>query len=1079
MRTRSFSLVLAAILLYAAAGRCQLKSPQNADKIDYSQEAAVIEQQETKISFDNDGKRNREQVTRVRINSDAGVQQWGVLSLPYQSATETVEIGYVRVRKPDNTVISTPEDNVQDLDSEITRSAPFYSDLREKHVAVKGLAKGDTLEFQVLWHPVKALIPGQFWFEYNFHKTGIVIDERLEISAPANRAVKFKGPASTQKIETTNGMKIYSWNCSRIQDEKDSETDKSNVAVARGLAPAPDVQFSSFQSWDEVGSWYWRLQSDRAEPSPAVKAKAAELTAGLSSDTAKIQTLYNFVSTKYRYIGIAFGIGRYQPHASDDVLSNNYGDCKDKHTLLSALLQASGITLYPALISSAHALDPDVPSPAQFDHIIGYLPEGKDALWIDTTPEVAPLGFLLAPLRDKPALVMRGEKSAELIKTPPEPPFASIQTFKIEGKLNQDGSLDAHVEDTIRGDVEVILRAAFRRVPQPQWKDLVQQLSYGLGYSGTVSDVNAAAADVTNEPFHFSYSYNRKDFPDWSNHQLTVPGHPFYLPQARDDSKEPLWIGPLSETISDSKIEVPKGYAPQVPLDVDLKYDFAEYHAKYSLDGGAIHAKRRMVSKMHEVPVAELDDYRTFFKNVRNDVDRYVQTSSSGATSPATAAVGFYGRFAEALRSLPESDVAAANAAELDGRSSASGGDTSKMMEAFQRAISADPKFTRGWIELAAAQLAAGQNEAALDSLVKAISVDTSALIPHKLYAQTLGYFKRNEAALQAWRDTLKVAPEDLQANSSVGWYLVQQKQYADALPYLEVAARLDTTGVQQFRLGSAYLKAGQADKGESALQSLVDKDATALNFNNAGYELADNNVDLPKALDFAQRAVSLEEKRSQEIHISSLTDDDLGNTNSIASYWDTLGWVEFHLGHLDQAEAHLRSAWLLTQNAVVGDHLGQVYEQQNKREQAIHMYRLAVATPEGQSSDRDVAREHLAHLGVEGPTNDIILRRGGNWSGDELSKIRTVKLKAVMSSSATAEFCLLVTSGPKITDVSFVSGSAKLRGLSEELKAAKLEMSFPPGSSAVLLRRAIVMCSPVSGCQAVLYPPNSVHSVK
>ena len=27
---------------------------------------------------------------------------------------------------------------------------------------------------------------------------------------------------------------------------------------------------------------------------------------------------------------IAFGIGRYQPHAADDVLTNNYGDCKDR-----------------------------------------------------------------------------------------------------------------------------------------------------------------------------------------------------------------------------------------------------------------------------------------------------------------------------------------------------------------------------------------------------------------------------------------------------------------------------------------------------------------------------------------------------------------------------------------------------------------------------------------------------------------------------------------------------------------------------------------------------------------------------
>src|SRR6202008_2631020 len=86
------------------------------------------------------------------------------------------------------------------------------------------------------------------------------------------------------------------------------------------------------------------FQKNRIEPAAAIRAKAAELTKGMTDDAAKLRALYSFVSTQYRYIGIAFGIGRFQPHAAEDVLSNNYGDCKDKHTLLASLLQASGIT---------------------------------------------------------------------------------------------------------------------------------------------------------------------------------------------------------------------------------------------------------------------------------------------------------------------------------------------------------------------------------------------------------------------------------------------------------------------------------------------------------------------------------------------------------------------------------------------------------------------------------------------------------------------------------------------------------------------------------------------------------------
>jgi len=134
---------------------------------DYSKEAFVIEQDSTEIAFENDGMAARKTGTQVRIQSDSGIQRYALLTFPYQSSSESLDIDYVRVRKPDATLVLTPADNVQDLPSEITRQAPMYSDLREKHVAVKGLAIGDVLEYQAHWHTTKPLAPGQFWFGYS------------------------------------------------------------------------------------------------------------------------------------------------------------------------------------------------------------------------------------------------------------------------------------------------------------------------------------------------------------------------------------------------------------------------------------------------------------------------------------------------------------------------------------------------------------------------------------------------------------------------------------------------------------------------------------------------------------------------------------------------------------------------------------------------------------------------------------------------------------------------------------------------------------------------------------------------
>lgn len=59
----------------------------------------------TSIAFDNDGKFSSRQTSLVRVQTDAGIKQWCLLSFAFQSATQTVEIDYVRVRKPDGITV--------------------------------------------------------------------------------------------------------------------------------------------------------------------------------------------------------------------------------------------------------------------------------------------------------------------------------------------------------------------------------------------------------------------------------------------------------------------------------------------------------------------------------------------------------------------------------------------------------------------------------------------------------------------------------------------------------------------------------------------------------------------------------------------------------------------------------------------------------------------------------------------------------------------------------------------------------------------------------------------------------------
>ena len=63
---------------------------------DYSQQAFVIEKYLSKIRFENDGSSQREQITRIRVQTQAGVQAFGQLHFPYNGANDKIEILFLR-----------------------------------------------------------------------------------------------------------------------------------------------------------------------------------------------------------------------------------------------------------------------------------------------------------------------------------------------------------------------------------------------------------------------------------------------------------------------------------------------------------------------------------------------------------------------------------------------------------------------------------------------------------------------------------------------------------------------------------------------------------------------------------------------------------------------------------------------------------------------------------------------------------------------------------------------------------------------------------------------------------------------
>ena len=484
------SIALPAVVAALCAAALAQTSVSGADV--YRDEPAVFEHLDTSVRMHADGTGETTTHIVLRVQSEGTARQFSVLSVSYASANETGAIDFVRVHKADGTTVETPTGDAMEMPSEVTREAPMYSDIREKHLPVRSLSSGDRLEYQFRVTRTKAEAPGQFWGAEHFALNGVVLSQTVSLEVPADTYVQVWSPNHPAAPVTKDGMKAWTWTSSQTKPSQRDANGKMTAAEVKDPdedsdgRKLPSVAWTTFHSWAEVGDWYRSLAAERLQPTATVRTKADELTKNAKTPEEQAQALYRFVATQIRYISLSFGVGRFQPHTPDEVLDHGYGDCKDKDTLLESLMRAKGLTTAPVLIGAGIAPVPDVPSPAVFNHAITTvdLPgtDGKpQRVWLDSTAEVAPFRVLMPVLRDQQALVIPDKVPAALYKTPVDPPYAYKDVFIAEGTLDKDGLLKSHMVWTSRSDNELELRAMMQRLSPAQWDEAMQYLSNAMG----------------------------------------------------------------------------------------------------------------------------------------------------------------------------------------------------------------------------------------------------------------------------------------------------------------------------------------------------------------------------------------------------------------------------------------------------------------------------------------------------------------------------------------------------------------------------------------------------------------------
>ena len=1063
------ALLLVSFLLARATAQAPPPAPPNkiTDQTSpdpNSEEAAIFERILNHVRFENDGTDVTETEAVVKIQSQAGVEEFGQLVFGYSSATEKLEIEYVRVRKPDGQVVTTPESTAQDFAPDVLKEAPMYSDYRQRHISVAALQPGDTLEYRTITRVTTPLAAGNFWYEATFPKGVAVKEDRLVVDIPRAREIKLKSPTRQPEIKDTVDRRIYTWTVKNIEPDRDRDKDKERDDEAGDSTP--DVQLTTFTDWKQIAEWYAKLQGDRMTVDDRVQKKTDELVKGSETPPEKARRLYDYVARNIRYVSISLGVGRYQPHSAADVLESGYGDCKDKHTLFSAMLRAEGIKSYPVLIDSSRQLDEDIPSPAQFDHVITAVrfSAGPGLTFLDTTPEVTPFGLILYQLRNKQAVLASDDNEGGIQWTPADSPIKSFMHFSLDGKFTPFGALDATLEFTAQGDRDWPMRAAFRRVARAQWKDFVKALTAQWGLPGDVEDVQLDSLEDTSKPFHLKFHLHQDQYfvvPSASVNFRPIP--PLGLPAVRTSAKnkEPLNIGPEGEIDYRIRLQFPANYTVHTPTAVKMSRDYGDYSSTYTLTKNILEGERKLVVKANEVAAARRSDYESFRNAAHSDEDQLLtSTILTPEAQSADAGSKLEGTAAElqkaGMKSLQSKDYRSA-------------------IDLLKRAVDKDSTIKDGWYDLGLAYAAANHHAEAIAAFRKQLEQDPNHQHANLDLAIELQQTGKTTEAIAAYRKQLEATPYDKSTHKNLGLLLAQLNKDADARTELEAAAALppDDPGVK-LALAQVYTRLGEKSQAQELMKGLTGSATGSTDNTQDIYAAAlTSDIDPAQTENEAQQVLYDIGGQFDSGEFDRLGPSAFSSMRLVALSWARIGWGKFQRGETLSAMQFLNSAWMLSQSPTVANRLAQVYEKQGQTEKARHMYALSIAAA-GNTHNKDY-QDSEARLTKLAPDPASSAKAADppldpKKANEELIEERTVKLNQVTTKPATARFNLVFDSSPRPERADFAEGDESLRPAASQLREKDFPIRFPDVSSIKIVRQANLTCTQ-SGCTIELLP--------
>ncbi|EDY83344.1 hypothetical protein VDG1235_2970 [Verrucomicrobiia bacterium DG1235] len=390
-------------------------------------------------------------------------------------------------------------------------------------------------------------------------------------------------------------------------------------------------------SWEELALRFWPYYDSAEDVTGEMRAKVAELTAGIVDPIEQIRALCEYAQS-INYVSIALELGKgggRRPRAPEEVFASNYGDCKDKSNLLTALLAERGFKAYSLIVNwddSMKEVREDWVSPNQFNHCIvaieapdGYesanLVEGEGLgrmLMFDPTNEYAVFGDLHDSLQGMKGMLLAGENSCLI-----ELPLLPLETREIRREVDASIFLDrveGQFVETSTGQ-QAAEERSFAFTDSDNYEKRVSRWLADSIPSVRVINIEWRD-DRRRDRYSLSAEFGSAGYgKNLRNRTLIFKpiliGRYEALPFGDEERTQPVRLN-ASNLVESYDLELPEGFElSELPEDRSFAEDFGSYELRFEHDAESrvLRVEREVRILPEVVPLERFPDLEAFYRS--------------------------------------------------------------------------------------------------------------------------------------------------------------------------------------------------------------------------------------------------------------------------------------------------------------------------------------------------------------------------------------------------------------------------------------------------------------------------------